>query len=243
MVAWCPKDLLWCHICVGVKVVFSNNKDFGVWPLHALLSLYVLGHNEWLSNISTLRFSPTVLHTHILTVVIGICKFNTNLQLSTKCVYTPQVPCARLIEVGDDMRRFKPEFDGLVEDKLQEFVQDYVNGKIKVTCTHTRARTHTDIHTHTPDLETWKESHHKGRCPCAQVADWVLVKQRLVTWISCHSLVSENICWRMKNFKHWNSSVVAWALHLRTSVHKHNCGKTTVQKIDVIKFVRNEHLA
>ena len=26
------------------KVIFSNNKDFGVWQLHALSSLYALGH-------------------------------------------------------------------------------------------------------------------------------------------------------------------------------------------------------
>ena len=35
-------DFSWCHIHVGIKVIFSTNKDFGVWPLHALISLYAL---------------------------------------------------------------------------------------------------------------------------------------------------------------------------------------------------------
>ena len=35
-------DLSWCHIHVGIKVIFSNNKDFSVWPLHALIYLYAL---------------------------------------------------------------------------------------------------------------------------------------------------------------------------------------------------------
>ena len=35
-------DLSWCHICIGIKVIFSNNKDFSVWLLHALFFLYAL---------------------------------------------------------------------------------------------------------------------------------------------------------------------------------------------------------
>ena len=44
-----------------------------------------------------------------------------------------QVPCARLIEVGDDMKRYKPEFNSLDEEKLKQFIQDYTDGKIKVS--------------------------------------------------------------------------------------------------------------
>ena len=44
-----------------------------------------------------------------------------------------QMPCARLIEVGDEMKRYKPEFDGLDEEKLKQFVQDYTDGKVKVS--------------------------------------------------------------------------------------------------------------
>lgn len=47
-------------------------------------------------------------------------------------MFLVQVPCVRLIEVGDDMRRFKPEFDDINEDKLKDFLQDYVDGKLKV---------------------------------------------------------------------------------------------------------------
>ena len=36
----CLMDLLWCHIRIGVKVIFGNNS---VWLLHALFSLYTLG--------------------------------------------------------------------------------------------------------------------------------------------------------------------------------------------------------
>ena len=48
------------------------------------------------------------------------------------CVFL-QMPCARLIEVGDEMKRYKPKFDGLDEEKLKEFVQDYTDGKVKVS--------------------------------------------------------------------------------------------------------------
>ena len=48
------------------------------------------------------------------------------------CVFL-QMPCARLIEVGDEMKRYKPEFDGLDEEKLKQFVQDYTDGKVKVS--------------------------------------------------------------------------------------------------------------
>ena len=49
------------------------------------------------------------------------------------CCVLFQVPCARLIEVGEEMKRYKPEFDGLDEEKLKQFVQDYTDGKVKVS--------------------------------------------------------------------------------------------------------------
>ena len=49
------------------------------------------------------------------------------------CCVLLQVPCARLIEVGEEMKRYKPEFDGLDEEKLKQFVQDYTDGKVKVS--------------------------------------------------------------------------------------------------------------
>ena len=43
-----------------------------------------------------------------------------------------QVPCVRLIDVGDEMKRYKPEFEGIDEEKLKDYLQDYVDGKLKV---------------------------------------------------------------------------------------------------------------
>ena len=50
-------DFSWCHICVGVKVNFSNNKNLVVWVLHAPFSLYALGHAYVNINIIKEKFS------------------------------------------------------------------------------------------------------------------------------------------------------------------------------------------
>ena len=77
-------------------------------------------------------------HTHKRTTVCrGSAPWHNNspfdLCVLCYCCVLFQVPCARLIEVGEEMKRYKPEFDGLDEEKLKQFVQDYTDGKVKVS--------------------------------------------------------------------------------------------------------------
>nr|XP_022918149.1 protein disulfide-isomerase [Onthophagus taurus] len=42
-----------------------------------------------------------------------------------------EVPAARLIKLEDDMAKFKPETNELTADSMKQFVQDYLDGKLK----------------------------------------------------------------------------------------------------------------
>lgn len=42
-----------------------------------------------------------------------------------------EVPAARLIKLEDDMAKYKPDTNDLTADSLKQFVQDYLDGKLK----------------------------------------------------------------------------------------------------------------
>lgn len=42
-----------------------------------------------------------------------------------------EIPAARLIKLEDDMAKYKPEMTELTADNLKQFVQDYLDGKLK----------------------------------------------------------------------------------------------------------------
>jgi len=42
------------------------------------------------------------------------------------------VPCLRLIRLEDEMVKYKPEDPSLEADNIRQFVQDYVDSKLKV---------------------------------------------------------------------------------------------------------------
>lgn len=44
-------------------------------------------------------------------------------------------PAIRLIYLGEDMTKYKPETDKLDAASVKSFAQDYVDGKLKVTAT------------------------------------------------------------------------------------------------------------
>ena len=43
-----------------------------------------------------------------------------------------QYPTARLIALGDDMMKYKPEFTELTADNMKSFLTDFFDGKVRV---------------------------------------------------------------------------------------------------------------
>jgi protein disulfide-isomerase A1 len=43
-----------------------------------------------------------------------------------------EVPAMRLIKLEEDMAKFKPETGELSEEIISKFVQDFIDGKLKV---------------------------------------------------------------------------------------------------------------
>ena len=44
-------------------------------------------------------------------------------------------PTIRIINLEEDMKKYVPEFEGMDSDKIKEWVQTYLNGKLKVSRT------------------------------------------------------------------------------------------------------------
>ena len=43
-----------------------------------------------------------------------------------------ETPAVRLIRLSDDMTKYKPEFSGVGAEDVKQFVQDFMDGKLKV---------------------------------------------------------------------------------------------------------------
>ena len=56
-----------------------------------------------------------------------------------------ETPAVRLISLTEDMTKYKPEFSGVAADDVKQFVQDFMDGNLKVCFVCDLFCNHTDL--------------------------------------------------------------------------------------------------
>jgi protein disulfide-isomerase A1 len=120
---------------IGLVTVFSDETApilFGGDVKSHLLAFISSDDAKFEDYMTNLKNTAKKFRGKVLFVLIDAKKEDSSRIMEFFTLTESQLPAVRLIYLSDDMKRYHPETEEIVEDKLTEFVQNYLDGKLQV---------------------------------------------------------------------------------------------------------------
>ena len=122
---------LW-HVRLWHVAVLSSSLPYTHMHTHACTHTHSYVHTHTYTHTHTRTHTHTHTHTQVLVVHIDTDDEDSSRITEFFGIEEDGVPTSRLINLAEDMKKFVPAFNDLDAAKLKPWIQDYLDGKLKV---------------------------------------------------------------------------------------------------------------